>query len=196
LPLSAIAAQDQLFLKHDIHHFTTFKRTEIQHILDITTLLLERLRQSQGSHVDDRDDDLNFAKYNANLEHLLRCLQQAALEALIHLSLKFIEAEALRWNNWLRRLAQIVDGWFAEWPNGRHPLSTTWPWNIKPSLVILWGVCWMFYAGDNAHMWMPKEVSQPRQFSEDFRPRQAPLPITSQQSKTHAMWATCGHQIH
>lgn len=36
-------------------------------------------------------------------------------------------------------------GWFFEWPGGRHPLNTTWPWaDVKPSLVVLWGVCWMF----------------------------------------------------
>lgn len=28
--------------------------------------------------------------------------------------------------------------------NNRRLLSTTWPWNIKAALVVLWGVCWMF----------------------------------------------------
>jgi hypothetical protein len=37
-------------------------------------------------------------------------------------------------------------GWFFEWPSGRHPLNSTWPWaDVKPSLLVLWGVCWMFY---------------------------------------------------
>jgi hypothetical protein len=37
-------------------------------------------------------------------------------------------------------------GWFFEWPSGRHPLSSTWPWaDVKPSLLVLWGVCWMFF---------------------------------------------------
>jgi len=152
--------------------------------LDLTTLLLARLHQLQGDHLKNETDDPNLVKYNANLEHLIRCLQQAALEALIRLSLKLMEAEALRWNNYRRRLAQILDGWFAEWPNGQHPLSTTWPWNIKPSLVILWGVCWMFYADNDAQMLMPNEGSQLRQFSEGFRPRQVPLPITGQHGKT------------
>ncbi|KAH6682612.1 hypothetical protein B0J14DRAFT_129165 [Halenospora varia] len=36
-------------------------------------------------------------------------------------------------------------GWFFEWPGGKHPLSSTWPWaDVKPSLLVLWGVCWMF----------------------------------------------------
>jgi hypothetical protein len=36
-------------------------------------------------------------------------------------------------------------GWFFEWEGGRHPLNSTWPWsNVKPSILVLWGVCWMF----------------------------------------------------
>jgi hypothetical protein len=36
-------------------------------------------------------------------------------------------------------------GWFFEWPGRRHPLNSTWPWaDVKPSLLVLWGVCWMF----------------------------------------------------
>ncbi|KAK7516436.1 uncharacterized protein IWZ02DRAFT_292483 [Phyllosticta citriasiana] len=30
-----------------------------------------------------------------------------------------------------------------------RPMSTTWPWTIRPALAVLWGVCWMFYPGDN-----------------------------------------------
>lgn len=37
-------------------------------------------------------------------------------------------------------------GWFFEWPSGQHPLNSTWPWaDVKPSLMVLWGVCWMFF---------------------------------------------------
>ena len=156
----------------------------------MTTLVLERLRQRQRSYDEEPHENLDFAKYSANLEHLLLCLQQAALAALIHLSLKLIEAEALRWINFRRRLVQVIEGWFAEWPGGRHPLSTTWPWTIKSSLVILWGVCWKFHTGDNAQMWMPNGTAQSGQFSENSRPWSA-LPaqsaVPSQQSKTHDM---------
>jgi hypothetical protein len=47
-------------------------------------------------------------------------------------------------------------GWFFEWPGGRHPLNTTWPWaDVKPSLVVLWGVCWMFAIDPRARVNMP-----------------------------------------
>ena len=37
-------------------------------------------------------------------------------------------------------------GWFFEWPGGRNPLNSTWPWtDVRPALCVLWGVCWMFY---------------------------------------------------
>lgn len=34
---------------------------------------------------------------------------------------------------------------FGSFPNRIRPKCTTMPWNIWPSLVVLWGVCWMFY---------------------------------------------------
>ena len=30
-------------------------------------------------------------------------------------------------------------------PGKRRPPSPCWPWNIRTSLIVLWGVCWMFY---------------------------------------------------
>lgn len=34
---------------------------------------------------------------------------------------------------------------FFEFPNNLRHLCTTMPWSIWPALVVLWGVCWMFY---------------------------------------------------
>lgn len=38
---------------------------------------------------------------------------------------------------------------FSEFPNKHRPPCTTMPWNIWPALVVLWGVCWMFYEGSS-----------------------------------------------
>ena len=32
-----------------------------------------------------------------------------------------------------------------EFPNGARPPCRTMPWTIPTALVVLWGVCWMFY---------------------------------------------------
>jgi hypothetical protein len=47
------------------------------------------------------------------------------------------------------KILSLRDDYFSEWPGIRKPLGSTWPWNIKPSLVVLWGVCWMFHPGDD-----------------------------------------------
>lgn len=45
-----------------------------------------------------------------------------------------------------RREHLFGDGWFLEWPGGQRPLNSTWPWSgVKLSILVLWGVCWMFY---------------------------------------------------
>ncbi|KAL7798296.1 hypothetical protein V8C37DRAFT_251405 [Trichoderma ceciliae] len=41
--------------------------------------------------------------------------------------------------------AVIFYNLFSEFPNGMRHLCTTMPWTIWPALVVLWGVCWMFY---------------------------------------------------
>ena len=152
--LSKVASDDDLLLQHNVHRVVSNASTKItRHVLDLTTLLLTRLQ-----HVANRKLDMptgclepEVIKYNnflANLEHLLLCLQQTALKALICHSLGLLEAEILHYQDrkeyWQPRKRR-EDDWFSEWPSGRRPLSTTWPWNIKPSLVVLWGVCWMFY---------------------------------------------------
>ena len=132
-------------------------------VLDTTTLLLDQwprvaggwaaCRQAAGSLGQDAVDDVVWQKSIANLEHMLRCMQHVALVCL--LSDLF---NAPRWDH--RRTRQDGQGcrknvveWFTEWVGGCPPLNSTMPWNIKPSLMVLWGVCWMFYppAGD----WAP-----------------------------------------
>lgn len=52
-------------------------------------------------------------------------------------------------------------GWFFEWPGGKRPLNSTWPWaDVKPSLLVLWGVCWMFVVVPNLNI--PRNSQQGR----------------------------------
>lgn len=158
LRISIVDACDQLFLSYDARALMRQKGVdELRHLYDLTTLLLVRLSLFRCSTVTEywrpsssvsASGGLIQEKAIANLDHVLRCYRQATLETLIYRELESFEEVVEQWHqHWLQG-RQLDHDWFLEWPNGRHPLSTTWPWNIRPSLVVLWGVCWMFY--DNA----------------------------------------------
>ncbi|MCJ1432764.1 hypothetical protein MMC27_002121 [Xylographa pallens] len=166
--LSRVASNDELLLQHNVHRVVSNSSSKkIRHVLDLTTLLLTRLQHITTTRlrISASFSDIEVIKYNnfvANLEHLLLCLQQAALQALMSHSLGLLEAEILHYQDrkeyWQPRKRRD-DDWFSEWPSGRRPLSTTWPWNIKPSLVVLWGVCWMFYYTTSYWTSMPATAS-------------------------------------
>ena len=98
----------------------------------------------------------------------------------------------------LERIIQTLQRWlnlfalfmlrlfFFEFPNNLRHLCTTMPWSIWPALVVLWGVCWMFY--DSAESWnesqgtcpcAPYEVRKPDgmedlEFPQEFTPLPQP----------------------
>ena len=81
-------------------------------------------------------------------------------------------------------------GWFFEWPGGRHPLNSTWPWaDVKPSLLVLWGVCWMFVMA--LPISMSRSSSQPSSLS--YRPRVFP---THKRSYCYCYGPTQRHEHH
>jgi hypothetical protein len=51
----------------------------------------------------------------------------------------------------------------SEYAHRRRPLCTTMPWNIWPALVVLWGVCWMFYGSPQItdSTWMDLGLGKP-----------------------------------
>jgi hypothetical protein len=57
--------------------------------------------------------------------------------------LRFLENLALLLQRTLQFL--LTCSKFGRFPNRQRPRCTTMPWSIWPSLVVLWGVCWMFY---------------------------------------------------
>ena len=56
--------------------------------------------------------------------------------------IRFVGFLAIIWQKLLKPLlfSHNVSGF----PNNHRPPCTTMPWNIRPALVVLWGVCWMF----------------------------------------------------
>ena len=141
-------------------------------IVDLSTLLIDQLQPTDRSFahsvksgqtgdysdVGDKNETLI-----ANLLHLLLCLRTLAYASLIKIRMSLLMPIITEWySEWDKEQLSHQDGWkqqeianrnqmgFAEWPGRRPPLSTTWPWLVKPSLMVLWGVCWMFYA-DNGY---------------------------------------------
>lgn len=67
----------------------------------------------------------------------------------------------LHLQQWILKLEKFLAFWekvlylllffscVSEFPNSLRPPCTTMPWTIWPALVVLWGVCWMFYAPDD-----------------------------------------------
>ena len=155
MPSIRTKAAQHSICQHDFHLIGASKGVnELRNILFLTDAFSNRLqvwsgdhaiRNSRGLSEESLSGELDYDKFIANLQHLFRSLQQNALEAFICYYFNPIEAYILHWHLHWRHSKRIGEGWFAEWPNSQRPLSTTWPWNIKPSLLVLWGVCWMFY---------------------------------------------------
>jgi len=144
---SSIAANDRLLVKHRnarIAEACTLNET-IQLLVDahdaINVLSECRLRHgdewllAQGLEAGLVLDD----KFVANYEHLLLRLQTELIEALAQ---KVLE-ELLRGGHDKKQRKLL--SWFTEFAAKPQALSTSFPWTIKPSLAVLWGVCWMFY---------------------------------------------------
>ncbi|KAI9767762.1 MAG: hypothetical protein M1840_005443 [Geoglossum simile] len=140
--LSQVAAEDSLFLSATCtlpENSVGF--TQLQHC----RTALCRLRAYKRWHkrpkpAEPPQSDVLGEKYIANIEHLLlRYIHDLYL--MLH-NLVYLRV-VVEIHLWSRRILD-QGWWFLEWPNGRRPLSSTWPWNIKSSLIVLWGVCWMF----------------------------------------------------
>lgn len=82
------------------------------------------------------------------LETLAANLQRARL-ALQHVLIQ-ASLEWCAWGAHRKRQLEQRASCFSVFPGSVRPLSTTWPWTIKPSLAVLWGVCWQFYASSRS----------------------------------------------
>ncbi|KAH0562096.1 hypothetical protein GP486_003201 [Trichoglossum hirsutum] len=149
--LSKVAADDKLFLaaaRIDPEKSAGIACRFAQ--LQRCRIVLDRLRdykrwcKEQELEPGYPQNEINQEKSLANAEHLLLRYMHVLLHSLRNLVILHVAFELL-----LRIQRIFNQGWFFEWPNRRRPLSSTWPWNIKPSLVVLWGVCWMFYDAIN-----------------------------------------------
>lgn len=92
-----------------------------------------KLRSSES--IRDSEGDVIFI---SNLMHALLCLEHDLLQEISDGIFKKIEKI---WQDFQDRRNNVR--WYSVFPpRARRPLSTTWPWTIKPSLAVLSGVCW------------------------------------------------------
>ena len=163
---------------------------------------MHRLHDDSGSHAVRKSrcldevslsGELIWNKSDIDLHHLLWSLQKAALEVIIHRFLKIVEVHTLHAHVRRQHCKRIGEEWYAEWPNCHRPLSTTWPWNIKPSLLVLWGVCWMFYGpSDNVEKRTTRNPRGAAPLSEALRTGQ----VGSQSQRTRQTGMSSRQQNH
>lgn len=159
--MTKIAANDKLLLSHaEDTLLETFAQrislSQASYLFDLTTLLLSQFQgfrtgrpftTAHGLEYEPESKRLKDELFLANMVHLLRRLQHMLFQSLIRRSIQALDEYADQWRGyWLQK--RKLDNWFAEWPDSQPPFSATMPWNIRPSLVVLWGVCWMFYVSE------------------------------------------------
>lgn len=148
--LSIVAGNNKLFLKHN--NAPIFEAYSLNQTIQLLVTVREALGTFAACRSQHGDDwliaqGLDFGLaideiFIANYEHLLLRLQAELVQVLTRKSLE----ELLRGGHDKRQRKLL--SWFSEFAEKPRPLSTSFPWTIKPSLAVLWGVCWMFYDRD------------------------------------------------
>lgn len=142
--LTTIASDNKLFLKHGsspiLHHCSL---RELNWLLLSTFAALQTLADVRSQYSDKwlaargQDFGLNIDEtFVANYEHLLLRLQVELENALQRKGLDELLHPTGRYDKTQRQLLTC----FNEWADKPRPLSMSFPWTIKPSLAVLWGV--------------------------------------------------------
>ncbi|KAF2489756.1 hypothetical protein BU16DRAFT_531232 [Lophium mytilinum] len=150
LQLSQVAANQKQFLNRNTEpNFDIFplqvlicRLAEVQDAIEVLYLARAQYDDKwlicQGNELGLAIDEVFIANY----EHLLLSLRGQLMQAIVRKVLE--RAKGGSHDEYGKKQRRLLS-WFSEFPDCHRPLSTTWPWSIKPSLAVLWGVCWMFY---------------------------------------------------
>ncbi|KAH7371271.1 hypothetical protein BKA66DRAFT_573006 [Pyrenochaeta sp. MPI-SDFR-AT-0127] len=145
--LSSIASSDKLFLKHQpapISEGCSLDQTVrlLVTVQEALNVLAECRSQYGDAWLLDQGLDVGLnidESFIANYEHMLLRLRAELINALARKALE----ELLHGGHDKKQRKML--SWFTEFAEKPQPMSTSFPWTIKPSLAVLWGVCWMFY---------------------------------------------------
>lgn len=119
--------QNILELK-DLQRKVQKSRSDVQHHLNLGWIGVYEMLAERDLGVDNLMDLWQkFHSFLLLLQHIFLKLEKilALWEKVLYLLLLYLS--------------------FSEFPNRLRPPCTTMPWTIWPVLVVLWGVCWMFY---------------------------------------------------
>ena len=150
LGLSTVAKDDSILLRDGFKiNLACFSQKELTGLLDLAQRMLRTIRYAHQHCLSTgfllcNDNELD-STFIANLEHLLLCLHTVLICALVALGIGLVQQHVI---DCQREQSIRAQDWFFEFPDVRHPQTTTWPWSIRPSLAVLWGVCWMFASVD------------------------------------------------
>ena len=138
--LDEVARSNSLFVRHEVTSINS-RALSVKELCEVL-IIVKEVSALSTCESETAIDCVTDHTYAANLEHLLLCLQQQLLCLLVERLVELLHRHVA---DCQRDRSKHVEAWFFEFPDARHPLSTTWPWNIKPSLAVIWGVCWQFY---------------------------------------------------
>lgn len=147
---AAVASDDEQFLQHsNAPIYEGCSLGETVQLLAAVQDAINVLVECRGEFGDDwlvaHGSNMGLemdAKFVANYEHLLLRLRTDLIDAIARKAFE----ELLRGGHDKRQRRLLT--WFTEFAEKPQPLSSSFPWTIKPSLAVLWGVCWMFYDHD------------------------------------------------
>lgn len=146
--LGTIAKDNRLFLDRKTHFDTDARSlrqlcqlfSSVKDLCEIVSTGEVRRTSAEEEDISDRDfDEISIA----NLLHLLSCLQSLLITKLLEECIGKLRNHAEQCHR--DQTFWRCERWPFEYPDGKRPVSTTWPWCLRPSLAVLWGVCWMFY---------------------------------------------------
>jgi hypothetical protein len=147
--LSEIAGNDELFLKQSTR--PTFDGCSLHQVVRLLATAQEAVTTLSDCRLQYGDDwllaqgQLNGLildeKFIANYEHLLLQLEAELVRVLVHKALEKVFEEPLHERHNKKQQKQL--SWFTEFAEKPRPLGSSFPWTIKPSLAVLWGVSWV-----------------------------------------------------
>jgi hypothetical protein len=143
--LSQIAGSDELFLKQNRR--PTFDGCSLNQIVCLLAAAQEAITTLSDCRLQYGDEWLLAqgqmnglmldGAFIANYEHLLLQLEAELIEAFVQKALENAEKPPREGHD---KKQQKRLSWFTEFAEKPRPLGSSFPWSIKPSLAVLWGV--------------------------------------------------------